>query len=223
MSDALAVLWEYRATFASGFGVTISLLGVAMVIGTILGALLAMMARWEPLGLLRDLLNGLAFVSTAIPALVILFWVHYPAQALLDVRLSGFFSATITLVGLNALAVCRIILDQAESFPKQFLIAARVSGLRRSTILRRIYAPILLRAIVPRWIDQQVFILHCTLLASFISVEEIFRVAQRVNATVYEPVTIYTAMGLLYLALGGSALRASALLRRRFVRDWSER
>lgn len=223
MTGPFAVLWEYRETFASGISVTAQLLGIALVLGTLIGSLLAIAARWEPLGLARDGLNALSLVGTAVPAVVILFWVHYPAQALLGVRLPGFVSAAFTLTALNSLAVYRIIIDQVEAFPTQFVTAARVAGLNQSVTLRRIYMPMVIRAILPRWIDQQVFILHCTLLASFISVGETFRVAQRVNASIYKPVLIYSAVGILFLFLAGSALLISNALRRRFDRDWSER
>ena len=65
--------------------------------------------------------------------------------------------------------------------------------------------------------------LQCSLFASLISVDEIFRVAQRINATIYRPVEIYSALALLFLAvclpLNGLAL----WLRMRFTRDLSEK
>ena len=61
------------------------------------------------------------------------------------------------------------------------------------------------------------------LFASLISVNEIFRVAQQINAQIYRPVEIYTALGVLFLVvclpLNGLAL----WLKARFTRDLSER
>lgn len=65
--------------------------------------------------------------------------------------------------------------------------------------------------------------LHTTLFASLISVEEIFRVAQRINAKIYKPVEIYTALGVFFLLvclpLNGFALG----LKKRYGRNLSER
>ena len=220
---ALELLWEYRAPFALGLATTVWLLVIAMIAGTFSGAALAIVSRADPTRLARSALDALAFAGAAVPALIILFWVHYPGQALLGIRASGFATAAITLSLLNALAVYRMLMDAADEFPRQFLLAAKVAGLGPRTTLYRIYAPMIARSVVPRWIDQQVFILHCTLLASFISVEETFRTAQRINSTIYQPVLIYTSVAILFLIVAGAALHISGRLRARLSRDWSER
>ena len=43
--------------------------------------------------------------------------------------------------------------------------------------------------------------LQATLFASLISVDEIFRVAQRINATIYRPIEIYTCLGMFFLLI----------------------
>ncbi len=64
-----------------------------------------------------------------------------------------------------------------------------------------IQLPIILRQTLPGLLMIQVAMLHATLFASLISVNEIFRVAQQINSIVYKPVEIYTALGILFLAI----------------------
>ena len=174
-------------------------------------------------GVLRRLIDIFAFAVSAIPALVILFWLYYPAQALLGLSVSPFWTALVALSLVNVFAVYRIVADSVKEFPKQFTATALVCGLNSQQVLRYIQAPLLLRAALPRWIDQQVVILQTSLFASLISVEETFRVAQRINSVVYQPVIIYTSMALLFLCTAGSAMYYARHLRNRFYRDFSER
>ena len=64
--------------------------------------------------------------------------------------------------------------------------------------------------------------LHTTLFASLISVEEIFRVAQRINAQIYKPVEIYTALGIFFLAISLPLNGLALWLPERFTRNTSE-
>jgi ABC-type amino acid transport system permease subunit len=65
--------------------------------------------------------------------------------------------------------------------------------------------------------------LHATLFASLISVEEIFRVAQRINSTIYRPIEIYTALALFFLMVCLPINLLASYLKRRYTRDLSER
>jgi polar amino acid transport system permease protein len=69
----------------------------------------------------------------------------------------------------------------------------------------------------------QVGMLHATLFASLISVEEIFRVSQRINSTIYRPVEIYTALALFFLMVCLPINLLAAYLKKRYTRDLSER
>ncbi|MDP2605454.1 MAG: ABC transporter permease subunit [Deltaproteobacteria bacterium] len=220
--NPFAVLWQYREAFVSGFIVTFELLVLSAVGGTVTAIVLEWVCeRFE--GSLRRVVDGAAFCTSAIPALVILFWFHYPAQAMLGIVVPAFWTALAALMLINIFSVYRIVADAVRDFPKQFLATGLVCGLNRKQIVRYIQAPLLVRAALPRWIDQQVVILQTSLFASLISVEETFRVAQRINSVVYQPVVIYTSMALIFLLTAGSAMYYAKSLRNKFHRDFSER
>jgi ABC-type amino acid transport system permease subunit len=220
--NPFSVLWEYREAFFQGFLVTLELLFFTAIGGTAIAIFLEWLSeRFE--GSLRRLFDGIAFCTAAIPALVILFWLHYPAQALLGIVVPPFWTALTALMLMNIFSVYRILADAIRDFPKQFISTGLVCGLSKREIVRYIQAPLLARAALPRWIDQQVIILQTSVFASLISVEETFRVAQRINSVVYQPVAIYTSMALIFLLTAGSAMYYARQLRRKFYRDFSER
>jgi len=133
-----------------------------------------------------------------------------------------FYTASFALSLINVFMVCDIVRNAVADFPRQYLVAARVCGMSRLDALRHIEAPIIFRQILPPLLMAQVTMLQCTLFASLISVDEIFRVAQRINATIYRPVEIYTALGLLFLAVCLPLNGLAIWLKARFTRNLSE-
>lgn len=220
--SAFDVLWRYRQAFLAGMLTTAELLVISAITSTIVAVALEWLCGVGGRRFRRTV-DALAFGTSAIPALVVLFWFHYPAQAILGVVVDPFWTALFTLTLLDTLAVYRIVADAIRDLPQQFVSTGLVCGLTESQIARFIKAPLIVRAALPRWIDQQVLILQTSVFASLISVNEIFRAAQRINAREYQPVTIYTAMAILFLLTAGTAMYGARRLRLKYYRDFSER
>ncbi len=65
--------------------------------------------------------------------------------------------------------------------------------------------------------------LHMTIFSSLISVEEIFRMSQRVNAIEYQPVEIYSALGVFFLLISLPINGLALYLKHKYNRNFSER
>ena len=221
LHSVLDILVRYREGLWGGLTVTLKLCAVVWTSGLVLGSLFGIAAARFPKSVGWPV-RGAGFVLGGMPLLVFLFWLHYPLQSLLNVVIDPFYTASFALSVVNIFLVCDIVRHAVADFPRQYVIAGEVCGMNRRAILRHIEAPLILRQILPALLTAQVTMLQCTLFASLISVEEIFRVAQRINSTIYRPVEIYTALGILFLAvclpLNGLAL----WLKHRFTRDLSE-
>jgi ABC-type amino acid transport system permease subunit len=165
----------------------------------------------------------ISFLLAGVPTLVFLFWLHYPAQAMLDVVIDPFYTATFTLAILNIFGVSDLVRAALADFPQQYLIAAKVTGLPPRQTILKIQLPLIARHISPGLLVLQVSMLHMTLFASLISVEEIFRVAQRINAQIYRPIEIYTALGVFFLAVCVPVNIFALYLKNKFTRNISER
>jgi ABC-type amino acid transport system permease subunit len=144
-------------------------------------------------------------------------------QAMLNVVIDPFITASVTLAIVNVFAVSEIVRGALRDFPKQYLVAAQVCGIDKLRTIKDIQLPLILRQILPSLLTTQVAMLQATLFASLISVDEIFRTAQRINASIYKPVEIYTSLGVLFLAVCLPLNGFAIWLRKRYTRDLSER
>lgn len=195
-----AILVEYRAGFLHGLAVTTELSAIIWVAGILLGVPVGALAARYP-KLFGVGFRGTAFVISAIPAIVLLVWAHYPLQALLGVVVDPFVTAAVVLTLVNMLGVGDTIRSALAEFPVGLIDAAHVAGMTGRETFRYVQFPLLLRNVSPSLLQQQVVMLHATLFASLISVEEIFRVSQQINARVYRPVEIFSALALFFLLI----------------------
>jgi len=165
----------------------------------------------------------LSFVVAGIPILVLLFWLHYPLQSILHVVINPFYTAIAALAIVNVVAIAELIRNVLIDFPKQYIVAAQMCGISSRDIFKKIQFPLIFRQSLPSLLIIQVNILQATLFASLISVEEIFRVAQRINATIYKPVEIYTSLAILFILVLAPLNYLAYILKQRYTRNLSER
>jgi ABC-type amino acid transport system permease subunit len=220
--SVLDILITYHMAFLQGLRVTLELCLVIWSFGIVLGTLLGVVSANYANSWGR-FTHGMSFVFSAIPVLVILFWLHYPAQAAFDVVIDPFYTASLTFTLVNIFAVGELVRQAVSDFPKQYIVAGQVCGLEHRDLVLKIQLPILFRQLLPPLMIQQVIMLHTTLFASLISVEEIFRVSQRINSTIYRPVEIYTALACFFLLVCLPINLAAYYLKKRYTRDLSER
>ena len=196
----LEILTEYRAGILSGLAVTLRLCFIIWLSGLLIGSILgAAGSRWRyGIGIP---LRMASFIMSGIPVIVFLFWMHYPLQAMLGITINPFYTAAAALSLVNIFAVSDLVRGVLLDFPRQYLTAARVCGMSPARTLLRIELPIVIRQLLPGLLILQVNMLQATLFASLISVDEIFRVAQRINATIYRPIEIYTCLGMFFLLI----------------------
>lgn len=216
------ILIHYWPGILDGLKVTLQLCLLIWVFGLVGGTLLGIVgAKWRfSFGAISWLGS---FTLSGLPVLVFLFWLHYPLQVLLGVVIEPFWTAAAALSIINMFAIAEIVRNVLRDFPSQYMIAAQVCGLSAGETLWHIQLPIAFRQILPGLLMTQVNMLQATLFASLISVDEIFRVAQRINAIVYRPVEVYTALGFLFLSICLPLNGLALWLRQRYTRDLSER
>jgi len=216
------ILVKYQQAFADGLIVTFQMCLIIWKAGIIFGALLGIAAARWPL-ILGIPARLISFILSGMPILVFLFWLHYPLQSLLGIVVDPFITAVVTITIINIFAVSEIVRIALIDFPSQYIVAAKVCGLSAFHTVLYIQLPIILRQTLPGLLMIQVGMLHATLFASLISVNEIFRVSQQINSVVYKPVEIYTALGILFLAICLPMNGLALWLRQQYTRDYSER
>ena len=219
--NVIDILIKYHQGFLQGLMVTFELAVIIWLGGITLGTLLAMASvKYKTeVGVPTRIIS---FLLSGVPILVFLFWLHYPAQAMLDVVIDPFITTAFTLTIINIFAVSDIVRHGIDDFPEQYNIAAKVCGVPAGKTFWKIQLPIIFRQVFPALLLLQVTMLHTTLFASLISVEEIFRVAQRINASIYKPVEIYTALGVFFLLISLPLNGLALWMKHEFTRNLSE-
>jgi His/Glu/Gln/Arg/opine family amino acid ABC transporter permease subunit len=219
--NTFEIIVRYHRAFASGLLVTVKLAAVVWTAGLSAGLILGIVGAGHPKTFGRLIALG-SFLLSGLPLLVLLFWLHYPLQVMFDVVIDPFITACLALGIANAFGVAQAVRNALGDFPSQYAMAAKVTGLTTRETFIHVKGPILLRQLLPVLLTLQVAMLQATLFASLISVEELFKVAQRVNSMIYKPIEIYSALGLFFLLvclpLNGLAL----WLKARFTRNHSE-
>ena len=222
MESVFEIIFKYKDAFASGLFVTLKLCLITWITGLLIGGLFGVLsAKWKKfIGLP---IRTLSFVLSGIPILVFLFWLHYPAQSMLNIVVDPFFTAAAMLTILNIFAVSEIVRGGIINLPNQYIEVAKISGLSNKKRILKVEFPLIFRHIFPSLLITQVNMLHMTLFASLISVEEIFRVAQRVISIEYKPVEIYTALGIFFLIVSLPLNGIALYFKNKYNRNLSER
>ena len=148
MSHLFNIFIEYHWAFLSGLRVTLELCLVIWVSGLVFGVTLGTLGAHYPKTWGRFTV-ATSFGFSAIPTLVILFWLHYPAQAALEVVIDPFYTASLALSLVNVFATGELVRQAVLDFPSQYIIAGRVCGLGPRDIVIKIQLPILFRQLLP--------------------------------------------------------------------------
>lgn len=195
------VLWR-------GLLTTCKLCGIAYLIGIPLGAVVGYLRhRFERS--VGTMLQVLSFGMTAVPFIVLLFWLHYPLQRMLGVVIPPEVTGTFALTLLCMAFVSDALAAELKRFPSELVEMGRTLGLKDSEVFWKLQIPLLVRLTMPQVLFVMMAVLHASLFCSMISVEELFRAAQAINADLYRPVEIYTGMAL-FLFLISAAFQGGA-------------
>jgi len=188
----IELLVDYREAWTRGLLMTLKLFISATFLGGLLGMALMFLGKVIPQ--FRLILAALAFTTLCVPALVFLFWVHYPLQQILNITVTPFLSSLTVFTWTTAIFVADSLLKSFDAIPRHLVDSVKTCGIPYRQAFMRIYLPISFRIALPALLVIMVFVLHGTLLSSFISYDELFRTAQRINAQEHKPVVVYSVI-----------------------------
>ncbi len=213
----MEILFKYFDAFLAGALTTLKIAGFAWGAGITLGCALGFIAL--QFDIFRKFLSYFGFLLNSIPILVLLFWVHYPMQSSLNVVIDPLLTSIVLFTFINTLMVAQTISQNAEELPDEFVQCAIFAGLSPRKVFIKVQLPMVFRVSLPSIVMSQVTILHMTLFASLISVNELFRTAQRINSIEYQPVEIYTIIALFYIVISIPLLSLSKYMKSRLKKQ----
>jgi His/Glu/Gln/Arg/opine family amino acid ABC transporter permease subunit len=216
MTNSIDFILHYLPLIAGGAVTTVGLFLASLVVGTVLGLVVALMrlSRITPLVWFASLF---VWLGRGIPALVILFFSYYALPRVIGVGLEPYQAAIIGL-GLETGAFQgEVIRSGLLSVDSGQYEAAKALGMSQGHLMRRIILPQAIRVAIPPYFSSAMALLRTTSLASVITVQEMTGLANRFVASTFRPLEIIGIVGLLYLALSSVLQLIQLLLERRFA------
>ena len=180
-----------------GLTATIPLTVIAFSLAMVI-AVAAALVQFARIKVLRQLCRLYIWVFRGTPLLVQLFVVFY-GMPRVGIVIEP-FPAAVIVFSLNEGAYCAEIIRAAlESVPPGQLEAGYCAGMSYLQTMRRIILPQAMRTAFPSLSNPLIAMVKDTSLAANITVVEMFKATEQINARVYEPLALYIEVGLIYL------------------------
>ncbi|MCZ2839887.1 amino acid ABC transporter permease [Modestobacter sp. VKM Ac-2985] len=180
-------------------GTTVLILVVSAIGSLVLGVLITV-ARVSPIPVLRGAAFAYVQVFVNIPLLALLLLAVF---ALPDAGLLMPLTTTVIVVltVYEAAYVAEAVRSGINTVAAGQVEAARAMGLRLSQTLRHVVVPQAVRAVVQPLGNVMIALLMNTALAATVGVVELTSAVNKVNLVAAQPIPIFTAAGLTYMAL----------------------
>jgi len=203
---------RFLPTLLYGAWVSIQIAALSTAIGITFGTLLGVLSC-GPNKLLARLVLLYTTLVRGVPMLIQIMFVAYVLPEI-GLKIPLFWGA-VCAIGLNSSAyVCHIVRSGILSVDVGQIEAAQVLGLSRLQTTRYIVLPQAFRTILPALGNEFITLVKDSSLASTIGVVELTKSGSIVRSLTLDAVTVFSAVGLLYLAM---TLTLSAVL------NWFER
>ncbi|KWX71092.1 cysteine ABC transporter permease [Paenibacillus riograndensis] len=181
----------------AGVAFTIPLAVVSFILGLLL-AIFTALIRLSPWTLPRLIARFYVWIIRGTPFLVQLFIIFFGLPAV-GIILDPFIAATIGFTLSVGAYSSEIVRAAILSIHKGQWEAAFSVGMTRGQALRRVILPQAARVSVPPLSNSFISLVKDTSLAATITYVEIFKTAQQITATTYEPLLLYSEAALFYL------------------------
>ncbi|AIQ52430.1 amino acid ABC transporter permease [Paenibacillus sp. FSL R7-0331] len=200
----------------AGVAYSIPLALISFILGLLLAVATALVriSAWRIPGLIA---RFYVWLIRGTPLLVQLFIIFYGLPAA-GIVLDPFTAAVIGFTLSVGAYSSEIIRAAVLSVPKGQWEAAYSVGMTRVQALRRIILPQAVRVSVPPLSNSFISLVKDTSLAAGITYVEMFRTAQQITATTYEPLLLYCEAALYYLLFCSVLSVVQSRLEKRFDR-----
>jgi octopine/nopaline transport system permease protein len=219
----LDLVWSSLPRLLDGLVLTLELAVLSLAIGLAAGIGLALLRRTGGAG--RWAVDAYVFVFRGTPLLVQIFALYFGLGQFEAVRESvlwpllrePFWCAVIALALNTAAYTSEIVRGGLEAVHRGAIEAAEALGLRRAAVWLTVVLPLALRQALPAYGNEIVLMVKGTALASTVTLLEITGIARQIASRTYAPLEIFTAAGILYLAINLLAVVGVRALERRLT------
>lgn len=218
-----SVVFEYLPKLLDGLGMTFKLVLTALLLGFIVALPMAIL-RLQKSPWIWSIPYAYIFFFRGTPLLVQIFLIYYGAsqfewikQSALWVVLKEPFWCAIIAFGMNTGAYTAEILRGAlQNIPAGEKEAAKALGFGPVGIYRHILLPRAFRLMIPMYGNEVILMIKGSALASTITLLDLTGMARTIIARTYTPIEIFTAAGIIYLALSLVMVNVFHFLEKRY-------
>lgn len=205
-------------TMLAGAGITLALALASIVLGSVVGTLVAVL-RLTHVAVLSPLATLYVSCMRGTPLLVQLFVIYFGLPSI-GIQFDP-VSAGILGLGLNVGAyLSETIRGAINGVERGQWNAARSLGLTQAQTLRYIVGPQALRLAVPSLSNSLISLIKDTSLVSVIAVSELMLATREVIATTFQPFPLYLAAAGIYWAMSAFFEALQKRLERRLNRSY---
>lgn len=210
-------VWNARWLLLDSFLTTLLLSTIAVVVGTLVGATVAVL-RTLNVGVMNIVLRAYVELFRGTPLLMQLFFVYF-GLPMLGVNVDKFWAAFSAISLYTGAYVAEVFRAGVEAVPRGQVEASTALGLTFLQRLTYVIAPQALRVALPPLVGVYVSVIKDTSLATVIGYNELMRRAMELVLQYGRPLEIFLVVGILYFIICFPISKFSEWLERRLARN----
>lgn len=214
--------WDFGSVFGHldlllvGLFGTVKIALISIVLGVVVGALLAAM-RLSPNRWLRAPATAFVEFYRNTPPIVHFFWFFYALPILIGLSLDPYAAAVLALSTQSGAFYAEVFRGGILSIERGQWEGARSLGMTNAQALRRVVVPQALRRMIAPFIERSFELTKTTALASTLAYAELLYQAQQVNSITFRPMEVYTTIAVMYFLLLFTASMLARIAERRLA------
>ena len=190
-------VWAYRQMLWDGALGTLKIAAVAILLGVVIGAVVATMRLSGRRGLRYPALGFTEFYRNT-PPLLHFFWAFYALPVVLGVSLDPYVAAVIALSTQSGAFYAEVFRGGVLSIERGQWEGARALGMLPGAVLRRVVLPQALRRMLPPFMERSFELIKTTALASTLAYTDLLYQAMQVNSITFRPLEVYTMVAAIF-------------------------
>ena len=208
--------WQYRELFFRGLIYTIIISIISIILGLVIGVISGVASLSK-----NPFINQAALMYVELfrgTPLLVQIYIFYFCVATIVHMDSPVMIGSITLAFFSGAYISEMVRAGIESIDRGQIEAAKASGLSEWQTLRYILFPQAFRRIIPPVTGQFVSLIKDSSLLSVISVRELTKASEIINATTYRTFEAYLPLAVLYMVLTYPLYHMTRMMERRMAR-----
>ena len=194
-------LWVYRYALWQGLLNTLTITGISVSLGMVIGILLAAGSQQKS-RILRWSIIAYVEIFRNTPLVVQLFWFHFAVPIFTGINTTPFETGFIVITVQSSAYLSDVARAGINGVPKGQWEAADALGLSAKSKWLDIILPQALRLVIPPLANIGVGYFKASAVLALLSVGELTTVASSIARHSLKPIETYTTVGIIYLILG---------------------